>query len=87
MWDCLSGELLRSFPSDAATSPDVKAGVKTSSDPLGKSDWPLLKWSHDDAYVARMTTGEQGVLYVYETPSMGLINKKSIKVWFRSDVD
>ncbi|KAJ3371648.1 Translation initiation factor 3 subunit b [Kappamyces sp. JEL0680] len=67
VWDVLSGAMLRSFP-----MPQLGKDAKM--------DWPLLKWSHDDSYVARMTAGEQGVLYVYETPSMGLVNKKSIKV-------
>lgn len=59
--------MLRSFPS-SSTPADAAM------------DWPLLKWSHDDSYVARMIEGENGVLYVYETPTMGLIGKKSIKI-------
>jgi len=39
--------------------------------------WPAFKWSHDDKYFAR--TGD-GVISVYETPHMGLLDKKSIKV-------
>jgi uncharacterized protein with WD repeat len=59
--------MLRSFP-----TPAEKKGDKT--------EWPMLKWSHDESYVAKMTSGEQGIIYVYETPSMGLMGKKSIKV-------
>ena len=70
--------MLRSFPSDA--TPKDKSAPKLLGAPVGNIDWPLLKWSHDDKYVARITPGAEGVLYVYETPSMGLINKKSIKV-------
>lgn len=66
--------MLRSFP-----TPSFKG--------TSKPEWPLLKWSHDDSYVARMTPGEQGVLYVYETPSMGLIGKKSIKIEHLADFD
>lgn len=40
--------------------------------------WPALKWSADDKYVARVTVGQQ--ISVYELPSMGLVDKKSIKV-------
>jgi uncharacterized protein with WD repeat len=74
----MTGEMLRSFPSVAA--PKDKSASKSLGAPVGNIDWPLLKWSHDDQYVARMTPGAEGILYVYETPSMGLINKKSIKV-------
>lgn len=38
--------------------------------------WPAFKWSHQDKYFAR--TGED-VISIYETPSMGLLDKKSIK--------
>jgi len=40
--------------------------------------WPVFKWSHDDKYFARMT--EDSTLSIYETPSFGLLDKKSIKV-------
>ena len=40
--------------------------------------WPVFKWSHDDKYFARMSG--DGVLSIYETPSFGLLDKKSIKV-------
>ena len=39
--------------------------------------WPLFKWSHDDRYFARIS---ENLLSVYETPSFGLLDKKSIKV-------
>ncbi|KAK7081817.1 translation initiation factor eIF-3b like protein [Halocaridina rubra] len=39
--------------------------------------WPVFKWSNDDRYFARI--GED-MLSVYETPSFGLLDKKSIKV-------
>lgn len=39
--------------------------------------WPEFKWSHDDKYFGRV--GEDAIS-IYETPSMGLIDKKSIKV-------
>ena len=40
--------------------------------------WPVFRWSFDDSYFARMTQDSQ--LSVYETPSFGLLDKKSIKV-------
>nr|XP_003702862.1 PREDICTED: eukaryotic translation initiation factor 3 subunit B [Megachile rotundata]XP_012139853.1 PREDICTED: eukaryotic translation initiation factor 3 subunit B [Megachile rotundata]XP_012139854.1 PREDICTED: eukaryotic translation initiation factor 3 subunit B [Megachile rotundata] len=43
----------------------------------GSSVWPIFRWSHDDKYLARM--GED-ILSVYETPSFGLLDKKSIKI-------
>jgi len=39
---------------------------------------PSFKWSHDDKYFARMSA--DGTLSVFETPSFGLLDKKSIKV-------
>jgi len=41
--------------------------------------WPVFKWSHDDKYFVRMAEAE-GTLSIYETPSFGLLDKKSIKV-------
>merc|ERR1712045_689556 len=40
--------------------------------------WPVFQWSHDDKFFARMN--QDGVLSIYETPSFGLLDKKSIKV-------
>jgi len=40
--------------------------------------WPVFKWSIDDRFFARMT--QDGALSIYETPSFGLLDKKSIKV-------
>ncbi|KAK2161522.1 hypothetical protein LSH36_115g06038 [Paralvinella palmiformis] len=39
--------------------------------------WPIFKWNHDGSYFARRT---QDTLSVYETPSFGLLDKKSIKI-------
>ncbi|KIM85337.1 hypothetical protein PILCRDRAFT_66422 [Piloderma croceum F 1598] len=70
VWDVKSGNLLRTFP----TTNDE------ADDPLQKRQmqWPALKWSADDKYVARVTSGQQ--ISVYELPSMGLQGKKSIKI-------
>ncbi|KAA0706417.1 Eukaryotic translation initiation factor 3 subunit B [Triplophysa tibetana] len=39
--------------------------------------WPIFKWSPDGKFFARMT---QDTLSIYETPSMGLLEKKSLKI-------
>lgn len=57
---------------------DVRTGAKmrgfTGSD---TPQWPKLLWSHDDKFFARL--GEDAIS-VYETPSMGLLDKQSIKI-------
>merc|ERR1711931_256551 len=44
----------------------------------------MFKWSSDDKFFARMAPdtkeSEQNVLSIYETPSFGLLDRKSIKV-------
>ncbi|XP_042294217.1 eukaryotic translation initiation factor 3 subunit B isoform X2 [Sceloporus undulatus] len=39
--------------------------------------WPIFKWSHDGKFFARMISD---TLSIYETPSMGLLDKKSLKI-------
>ncbi|KAI8909825.1 eukaryotic translation initiation factor eIF2A-domain-containing protein [Gorgonomyces haynaldii] len=61
---------------------DVLSGVllrsfAIESDPKTKIEWPLFKWSFDEKYLAR---AQKGAISVYETPGMGLIDKKSIKI-------
>ncbi|KAI8618617.1 eukaryotic translation initiation factor eIF2A-domain-containing protein [Chytriomyces sp. MP71] len=79
VWDILSGRQLRSFPVSPAAmkTPDAKEKGPGST---VKIDWPMFKWSHDSKYIARMTPGMEGAISVYETPGMGLLDKKSIKV-------
>ncbi|KAJ3120645.1 Translation initiation factor 3 subunit b [Nowakowskiella sp. JEL0407] len=67
VWDIVTGRSLRSFPMDTAPQQQRNA----------KFDWPIFKWSHDDKYLAKVG---DGLIQVYETPSMGLLDKKSIKV-------
>ncbi|KAJ3270097.1 Translation initiation factor 3 subunit b [Terramyces sp. JEL0728] len=67
IWDVKTASLIRSFPTPATADKSGKENV-------------FFKWSHDDSYIAKMTTGAQGALSVYELPSMGLLDKKSIKV-------
>nr|CAG4640661.1 EOG090X01UY [Eulimnadia texana] len=57
---------------------DVLTGARKRAFHAERSQtFPYLKWSHDDKYFARMGPD---VLSVYETPSFGLLDKKSIKV-------
>jgi len=61
---------------------DVRTGAKlrsflASTNATGNIVWPAFQWSHDDKYFARI--GED-LLSVYETPSMSLLDKQSIKV-------
>ncbi|XP_075421716.1 eukaryotic translation initiation factor 3 subunit B [Ascaphus truei] len=39
--------------------------------------WPIFKWSYDGKFFARMTPD---TLSIFETPSMGLLEKKSLKI-------
>lgn len=70
VWDIKTGNLLRTFPS---SYPEGEDGAKKQ-----QMQWPALKWSPDDKYVARVTPGQQ--ISVYEAPGMGLVDKKSIKI-------
>ncbi|KAK3754435.1 hypothetical protein QZH41_009220 [Actinostola sp. cb2023] len=57
---------------------DIRTGLKKRGFLSGDtSQWPAFKWSHDGNYFARMATDS---ISVYEIPSFGLLDKKSIKV-------
>ena len=58
---------------------DVRSGacVREFAAKRGEQ-WPFLKWSHDDAFFGRLEV-EKGTIAVYETPSMKLHNKRSVK--------
>lgn len=70
IWDTRTGHLVRTFSSlpEHVTNSKVKKQMQ----------WPALKWSPDEKYVARVVPGEQ--ISVYELPSMGLVGKRSIKI-------
>lgn len=74
IWDIKTGRLLRTFPV-VTPPPTIDADGNERKKQFA---WPALKWSSDDKYVARVTPGQQ--ISVYETPSMGLSGKKSIKI-------
>ncbi|KAJ6604757.1 eukaryotic translation initiation factor eIF2A-domain-containing protein [Mycena vulgaris] len=69
VWDIKSGDLLRTF--STVTENDSAASKK-------QMQWPALKWSPDDKYVARVTPGQ--MISVHELPSMYLHGKKSLKI-------
>ncbi|KAJ3075383.1 translation initiation factor eIF-3b like protein [Podochytrium sp. JEL0797] len=81
VWDILSGLQLRSFSVNANSmeKQDVKASAAGPGSTV-KIEWPFFKWSHDSKYIARMNPGADGAISVYETPGMGLLDKKSIKI-------
>lgn len=70
VWDIKTGALLRTFPTNADES--EADGTKKAM------QWPALKWSPDDKFVARVTPGT--MISVHELPSMYLHGKKSLKI-------
>lgn len=68
VWDVKTVLPLRTFPM-------VPSADKENP---GKVIWPVFKWSADSKYFARMVPGES--LQVFETPSMGMLDKKPIKI-------
>ncbi|EGF78107.1 hypothetical protein BATDEDRAFT_17457 [Batrachochytrium dendrobatidis JAM81] len=78
VWDVSTGRQLRTFGNEGTgiNPNEPRSGPATTI----KIDWPVFKWSFDSSYIARMTTGPQGGISVYELPEMGLLDKKSIKV-------
>lgn len=69
IWDIKSGHLLRTF---STTNEGETPGQKK------QMQWPILKWSPDDKFIARTTLGQ--MISVYELPAMGLHGKKSLKI-------
>ncbi|RKP02517.1 hypothetical protein CXG81DRAFT_10688 [Caulochytrium protostelioides] len=67
VWDILANRQLRTF-----AAPQAEEGKA--------NPWPIFKWSHDDKYLARVSEDKGGVIQIYETPHMGLLDKKSIPV-------
>ncbi|KAK9487078.1 hypothetical protein V1527DRAFT_404953 [Lipomyces starkeyi] len=74
VWNVQTGMPVRTFSS--AVGPDSENGPG----PQGpkKISWPAFKWTSDDKYLARVVPGQQ--IFVYETPGMGLLDKKSIRI-------
>lgn len=64
-WDINTQMPLRTFRFPRDTKTDTKPS------------WPFYKWSSDSKYFARIGTDQ---LYIYETASMSLLDKKSINI-------
>lgn len=78
VWEVKTGLLLRTFPGEAPPPPPP-AGVRPEDVPAPRRlAWPLLRWSPDDKYVARCNLGQS--ISIYELPSMGMLDKRSVKV-------
>jgi len=57
---------------------DIRSGVKKRGFHCEtRSTWPIFKWSNDGNFFGRM--GEDAIS-IYETPSFGLLEKKSLKI-------
>lgn len=75
VWDVLTGRRKRGF----LGPPRQLLG------PEGQIPWPIFHWSHDDKYFARVqelpdASGSVTLgLSVFETPSMGMLDKKSFR--------
>lgn len=61
---------------------DLRSGAKKRAFPTDPHPiWPIFKWSYDDKYFARLNQEkEQEGISIYETPSFGLWEKKSLKI-------
>jgi translation initiation factor 3 subunit B len=66
IWDALTGMKKRGFEKAKGNERDSRGA---------------FRWSFDDKYFARVSSDAQGAgISIYETPGMGLLEKKSIKI-------
>ncbi|KAK7004024.1 eukaryotic translation initiation factor 3 subunit B [Biomphalaria glabrata] len=57
---------------------DIRSGAKKRGFHCeSRSTWPIFKWNQNGNYFARI--GEEAIS-IYETPSFGLLDKKSLKI-------
>ena len=54
---------------------DVRKGTVCRNFSGTITSWPAFKWSHDDAFVATLQGGK---IYIYETETFKLLDKKAI---------
>ncbi|KAK9460698.1 uncharacterized protein V1516DRAFT_677403 [Lipomyces oligophaga] len=71
VWNVKTGMPMRTFSA-------IVQDEHGPSDGPRKISWPAFKWTSDGTYLARVVPGHQ--IFVYETPDMGLVDKKSIKI-------
>lgn len=64
VWDVVAGKLVRAF-----STVEKEIGGNAASTVV----WPILKFSHDDKYAARVS---DDALHIYELPSFTLLDKK-----------
>lgn len=57
---------------------DIKTGEKKREFSSGEVAWPAFKWSHDDAYFARIK--EEDTITIYESATMNILEKKVLKI-------
>lgn len=67
IWDIMTGRKKRGFLGPPRSMLEPDGGIR----------WPIFQWSHDDKYFARII---ENAISVYETPEMGLLDKRSIKL-------
>ena len=81
--DLKSGQTLRSFKGKLSDFM-VAGGEHKAPGVEGALQWPLFKWcqGNDDKYFARLARNKSGktMISVYETPEMGLLEKKSLQM-------
>ena len=79
IWDIKTGTLLRSFAAiDIPEPPPEEQKGDKAAPQRKKIHWPIFKWSSDSKYVARVRPGQS--IELYETPGMGLLDKKAVKI-------
>lgn len=73
VWDVSAGKLLRGF-AVAETEPAINSPTGAATPAAPTVTWPIIKFSFDDKYAARV---QGNVLYVYKVPEFTLLDKKS----------
>eukprot|EP00823_Brevimastigomonas_motovehiculus_P002935 TRINITY_DN1756_c0_g1_i1.p1 TRINITY_DN1756_c0_g1~~TRINITY_DN1756_c0_g1_i1.p1 ORF type:complete len:703 (+),score=217.81 TRINITY_DN1756_c0_g1_i1:63-2171(+) len=76
VWEVKTGKMLRGFPLGLSLAESEVRDISVKRTP---GWWPVFKWSYDGRYLARVVK-DSDMISVYETPGMGLLDKKSIKV-------
>lgn len=75
IWEVATGRFIRTFPLEQEKEKEKGAAGETQKKAF---TWPLFKWSQDEKYFARVVPGS--MISIYETPSMRLLNNKSVKI-------
>ncbi|KAK9378692.1 uncharacterized protein V2V93DRAFT_375595 [Kockiozyma suomiensis] len=78
VWNVKTGLPVRTFSATPVGAEQGPAATGPAGPGPKKISWPAFKWTSDGKYLARCVPGQQ--IFVYETPSLGLVDKKSIKI-------